>query len=78
MEMAVMIKVYGSPKCSTCMMVKDYLTKKGVEFEYHNIYDNPDISEAAKSLNMRALPIILKDGRLISGFNKKEIDEVIG
>lgn len=66
-----MIKVIGKENCGACMMAKKVLTKKGVEFEY--VYLN-DLSEEERDVvlkladeqGMRSMPLIVKDGKLVT------------
>ena len=70
------VKVYSTPSCPFCKMVKELLKQKGVEFE------DIDLScdeEAAKELFQKTgrldVPQTEINGKIILGFNKKALEE---
>ncbi|WXG42141.1 MAG: glutaredoxin domain-containing protein [Candidatus Freyarchaeum deiterrae] len=70
------VKVYSTPACPYCKMVKELLRQKGVEFE------DVDLScdeEAAKELFQKTgrldVPQTEINGKIILGFNKKALEK---
>ncbi len=54
------IKIYGADWCSDCMNVKNFLTSKGIEFEYIIITNNPEAIAYVEKINngKRVIPTI--------------------
>jgi glutaredoxin 3 len=70
------IKVYSTPTCPWCRMLKDYLKEKNIEFE------NVDVStdtKAAKYMveksGQMGVPQTEINGKMIVGFDREAIDE---
>lgn len=72
------IKVYTTPTCPFCHMVKDYLAANGFEFEEVDV--SQDIN-AAREMVMKSgqmgVPVLDIDGQIIIGFDKEKIDEIL-
>ena len=54
------IKIYGADWCSDCMNAKNFLTSKGIEFEYIIITNNPEAIAYVEKINngKRVIPTI--------------------
>ena len=70
------VKVYSTPSCPFCKMVKEFLKQNNVEFE------DVDLScdeEAAKELFQKTgrldVPQTEINGKIILGFNKKALEK---
>lgn len=66
-----MISVIGKENCGACMMARKVLTKKGVEFEYIHFNDLSEedkdaVLKLADEQGMRSMPLIIKDGKLVT------------
>ena len=66
-----MIVIYGRPGCGACENVKMLLSKKNIQFHYIDLasLDEPSfdmIMEDAGAAGIKSLPIISKDGELVS------------
>ena len=73
------IKIYSSPTCPYCYILKNYLKEKGFEFEEIDISkETAKKEELIKKTGLATLPVIEIDGQLIIGFDKKKIDEALG
>jgi glutaredoxin len=65
-----MIQVIGTENCSRCLMTKQILKNKNIEFEYV-MFDRIDASlqsylmEQAKKQGLMNFPLILKDEQLV-------------
>ena len=67
----MMIKVIGKENCGACIMAKKVLTRKGVDFEY--VYldeleeeEREEILRMSDEQGMRSMPLIIKDGKLVT------------
>lgn len=72
------VKVYSTPVCPYCVMVKDFLRQHGVEF------DNIDVSKdsvAAKEMieksGQMGVPVVEIGSKIIIGFNREEIKKAL-
>lgn len=71
----VKVKVYSTPACPYCKMVKEFLKKRGVEFEDIDISND---EEAVKELFQKSgrfdVPQTEINGKMILGFDKKALE----
>ena len=77
------IKVYSTPTCVYCKMLKDFLSSKNVEFEDIDISTDQEAGKVMveKSGQMGVpVSIIETDGKeeVIVGFDKERIAELAG
>ncbi|MEM2957590.1 MAG: glutaredoxin family protein [Candidatus Freyarchaeota archaeon] len=75
----VKVKVYSTPACPYCKMVKEFLKKRGVEFEDIDISND---EEAVKELFQKSgrfdVPQTEINGKMILGFNKEALEKELG
>jgi len=73
------IKIYSTPTCPYCQLAKDFFLEKNLEFSEVNVAeDKAALQEMiAKSGQMR-VPIIEIDGQIVTGFNRPELERIIG
>lgn len=73
------IIIYSTTTCHFCDFAKQYLKDMGFEFEDIDVAkdDSALHTMLAKSGQM-GVPVIDIDGKIIIGFNKPEIDKVLG
>jgi len=70
------IIVYSTPSCPYCHLVKDYLNKKGVEFEDKDVsVDREAAREMVEKSGQMGVPQIVIKDKVIVGFNRDAIDE---
>lgn len=73
------IKIYSTPTWPWCTKVKDYLKQNGIEFiEYDVTKDYNKAVEMVQKSGQRGVPVIDIDGKIIIGFDKDSIDELLG
>lgn len=73
------VKVYSTPTCPWCTMVKNYLASKNIAFEDIDVSRNPQKAiEMIEKSGQRGVPVIDINGQIIVGFDQKKIDEMIG
>jgi glutaredoxin-like YruB-family protein len=69
------IKVFTTPTCPYCYLLKEYLKEKGVEFEELDVsQDKEALKELQKKTGALAVPVIEINGQIIIGFDKEKID----
>jgi len=69
-----MLTVYWQPGCSSCLNLKEHLTRYGVAFESVNVRENAEGFEALAKLGVRQVPVLVKgdqwcDGQMIAQVN---------
>jgi len=70
------IIVYSTPTCPYCNLVKDYLKKKGIEFEEKDVsVDRAAAREMVEKSGQMGVPQIIINDKVIVGFNRDAIDE---
>ena len=73
-----MIKIYSTPTCPYCEMVKEYFKELNLEYEDYDVTQDEKAQEEmiAKSHQL-GVPVIDIDGTIIVGFNKEAIDKAL-
>ncbi|WP_337250184.1 glutaredoxin-like protein NrdH [Weissella halotolerans] len=56
------VTVYTKNNCVQCMMTKKTLAQYGVNFEEHNVQEEPAAMSAVKALGFQAVPVIVAEG----------------
>lgn len=73
------IVVFSTPQCPWCSKVKTYLKKQGYRFKDVDISrDTKAAQDVVRKTGQTGVPVILINNRPIVGFNKKEIDRMLG
>ena len=73
-----MIKVYSTPTCPYCKLVKDYLKEKGLTFSDIDVAaDQEAAKEMVKMSGQMGVPVIDINGQIIVGWNKSALEEVL-
>ena len=67
-----MLKLYGAPSCPKCMMAKQLLQKKGVDYEYVDTFADKNATDKVLEAGVRALPAMEING-VIKEFNISEV-----
>ena len=76
--MANKIKVYSTPACPYCHLLKEYLKEKGVEFEDIDVSQNENaLQELVQKTGQMAVPVVDIDGEIVIGFDKEKIDRLL-
>ncbi len=77
------IKIYSTPVCSYCHLLKDHLKKHNVEFEDVDVSkDQAAGQEMVNKSGQMGVPVSIittDDGKeeIITGFDKAKIDELL-
>ena len=73
-----MIRIYTTPNCHYCRLVKDYFNSKNLKYEEVGLVGNPDAQQLVMSkAGMVAAPIIEINGKFVVGFNREEISKAL-
>lgn len=71
-----MIKVYTTPTCVFCHAVKEYFKQKKVKFEEIDLTEDQKAAQwVLDNTGQLAVPVIDMNGKIIVGFDRKQIDE---
>ncbi len=77
--MSKKIKVYGVPGCPFCKKTKEFLKNKGLNFEDIDVAADHDLAkEMIKKSGQMSVPVIEIDGKIVIGFDKKKIENLLG
>ena len=72
------VKVYSTPVCPECKVVKSFLEALNVDFEEVNAAGNQKVIEyLEKKTGQRKVPVIETDGQMIVGFDRRKIREAL-
>ncbi len=73
------VKVYSTPTCPFCTMAKSYLKQNEISFEDVDVSkDREQAMDMIRKSGQRGVPVIDYDGKIIVGFDKKRLAELIG
>ena len=73
------ITIYSTPTCHFCHMAKDFFTSKGIVYEDFDVSVNLEKrKEMIDKSGQMGVPVIIIDDKLIVGFNKPKIIEILG
>ncbi|MDB5840110.1 MAG: glutaredoxin family protein [Herminiimonas sp.] len=59
------IKVFWQPGCTSCLRTKEFLTSQGIDFESHDVHNNPDSLAQLRALGARSVPIVALGGNFV-------------
>jgi len=77
--MAKNVKVYSTPTCPYCKMLKNFLQEKNIPFtDYDVSTDRNALIEMKQKSGQLAVPVIDIDGKIIIGFDKEVIFKELG
>ncbi len=72
------VKVYSTPTCPYCHMLKEFLTEKGVEFRDINVAQDVEAArEMVEKSGQMGVPQMEINGKIIIGFDKSAIEREI-
>ncbi|MFC1756769.1 glutaredoxin family protein [Patescibacteria group bacterium] len=73
------IQVYSTPTCAYCVMVKDWLKEKNIEFEEFDVsVDEEKRNELIAKTGQLAVPVIIIGNDAVVGFDKAKLSELLG
>ena len=72
------IKIYTTPSCVYCKMAKAYFTEHNTQYEELNVTNDARLQqEMIQKSGQMGVPVIDIDGKIIVGFDKSKIAELI-
>ena len=71
-----MYEIYGAEWCSFCVKAKQLLDDGGIEYKYYDIDKDDDAYGYLKVIGAKTIPVVLKNGNRIGGYN--ELENMIG
>jgi len=72
------LKVYWRPGCSSCVRVKEFLSKLGVEYESVNVSARPEAMEELRALGVRTVPVVARGGEYVFAQELADVSQFIG
>jgi glutaredoxin-like YruB-family protein len=73
-----LVKVYSTPSCSICKQLKSFLKEKKVKYKEINVAsDTKAAQEMIEKSGQMSVPVIEIDGKIITGFDKKKVEEAL-
>lgn len=72
------VKVFSTPTCPYCTMVKEYLEKNKVQFEAIDVAeDEKAAKEMVEKSGQMGVPVTMVDEKVIIGFNEEELKQAL-
>ena len=72
------IKAYWQPGCTSCLRMKEYLTRHGVPFVSVNVLAEPDAFAELAHLGVRSVPIVQRGADWANGQVLRDVARVAG
>ena len=77
-----MLTIYSKNNCPFCVMAKNYLENKNINYREVNIEEDAEAREFIQSQGLRTVPQIFMDGKIFvqggwSGLSKMTADDII-
>ena len=72
------IKVYSTPNCPYCKMVKEYLSSKGISYQSFDVsQDKAALEEMVRVSGQMGVPVTVINGEVVVGFDRNQIDSLL-
>ncbi len=75
---ASVIKAYWQPGCTSCLRMKEFLTKHGVPFVSVNVLEDKDAFAELATLGIRSVPIVRRGNDWANGQVLRDVARVAG
>ena len=73
------VKIYSTPTCMYCNMLKAYLDQHNKAYEDINVAENQEAAKyVAEKTGQLGVPVSEIDGQFIIGFDQAKIAEILG
>jgi glutaredoxin len=72
------IKAYWQPGCTSCLRMKEFLTRHGVPFQSINVLADPQAFAALAELGVRSVPIVQRGSDWANGQVLRDVARVAG
>ncbi|MDA0997389.1 MAG: glutaredoxin domain-containing protein [Proteobacteria bacterium] len=77
-NLALPLKVYWQPGCSSCLKTKEFLLEHGVPFESVNVLDDAQGFEELAALGIRLVPIVARGTVWANGAVFRDVAKIAG
>jgi glutaredoxin 3 len=78
-ERAHRVRVFTTPSCPWCVRAKQYLRECNVTFREVDVARDPAAArDLVRRTGQMGVPVVEIDGRPIVGFDKQQIDRLLG
>ncbi|MDP2939695.1 MAG: Uxx-star family glutaredoxin-like (seleno)protein [Candidatus Omnitrophota bacterium] len=72
------VKIYTTPACPYCIRAKTYLQEKNISFQNIDVsIDQQGLEEMTKLSGQMGVPVIVVDGKVLVGFDRNRLDELL-
>jgi len=72
------VAIYSTPTCTYCKMAKDFFAEKGIQYEEFNVaVDLEKRKEMVDRTSQMGVPVIDIDGKLMVGFDRKQLETLL-
>lgn len=78
LETAAVVKAYWQPGCTSCLRMKEFLTRHGVPFQSINVLADPEAFAALAELGVRSVPIVQRGSDWANGQVLRDVARVAG
>src|SRR5262245_66641239 len=75
---APVVKAYWQPGCTSCLRMKEFLTKHGVPFVSVNVLEDKDAFAELAALGIRSVPIVRRGTDWANGQVLRDVARVAG
>ena len=72
------VKAYWQPGCTSCLRMKEFLTRHGVPFVSVNVLEDKDGFAELAGLGIRTVPIVRRGGDWANGQVLRDVARVAG
>src|SRR3954464_11521541 len=72
------LRVYWRPGCSSCVKVKEFLTKLGVDYESINVSARPEAMEELRELGVRTVPVVARGKDYVFAQELADVSAFVG
>jgi glutaredoxin/uncharacterized damage-inducible protein DinB len=72
------LRVYWRPGCSSCVKVKEFLSKLGVEYESVNVSARPQAMQELAELGVRTVPVVARGKDYVFAQELADVSAFIG
>jgi glutaredoxin-like YruB-family protein len=72
------IKVFSTPSCPYCIVLKKFLEENGIAFEDIDVSkDEEAVNEMVQKSGQMGVPVIEIDGKIVVGFDREKICQLL-
>ncbi len=76
--MANKVVIYTTPECAYCKMIKEFFRQNNISYEEKNVsVDDEAREEMVEKSGQLGAPVVDIDGRIIVGFDKEALKELL-